>query len=131
MCDDIPTPSERSNLKNPAPETGQDQGENGSLATDLGQQRYRLRLYVAGATPRSMQALERIKLLCEAYLPGRYDLKIVDVYQFPATLQVDNVIAIPTLIKQLPLPFRQVVGDLSNTESVLKGLDIVPSSPQA
>ncbi|PZV03141.1 MAG: thiol-disulfide isomerase [Leptolyngbya sp.] len=90
------------------------------------QQHYRLRLFVAGATPRSIQALERLKSLCETYLQGRYELEVIDIYQSPAALAVDNVVAIPTLVKQLPLPLRRIVGDLSDTEKVLKGLDLVP-----
>ncbi|WP_323353931.1 circadian clock KaiB family protein [Leptolyngbya sp. CCNP1308] len=90
-------------------------------------QHYRLRLFVAGATPRSIQALERLKRLCETHLQGRYELEVIDVYQSPSALGVDNVVAIPTLVKQLPLPLRRIVGDLSDTEKVLRGLDLVPT----
>lgn len=89
------------------------------------QQHYCLRLYVAGATPRSILALERLKFLCETHLQGRYELDVIDIYQSPEHLLAENVVAIPTLVKQLPLPLRHIVGDLSNTEKVLKGLDIV------
>ena len=89
------------------------------------QQHYRLRLFVAGATPRSIQALERLKRLCEDHLQGRYELEVIDIYQSPSALGGDNVVAIPTLVKQLPLPMRSIVGDLSDTEKVLRGLDIV------
>ena len=89
------------------------------------QQHYRLRLFLAGATPRSIHALERLKRLCEDHLQGRYELEVIDIYQSPSALGADNVIAIPTLVKQLPLPLRSIVGDLSDTEKVLKGLDIV------
>lgn len=92
------------------------------------QQHYRLRLFLAGATPRSIQALERLKHLCETYLQGRYELEVIDVYQAPSALGADNVVAIPTLVKQLPPPLRNIVGDLSDTEKVLKGLDIIPKS---
>ncbi len=88
-------------------------------------QHYRLRLFVAGATPRSIQALDRLKRLCEDHLQGRYELEVIDIYQSPSALGADNVIAIPTLVKQLPLPMRSIVGDLSDTEKVLRGLDIV------
>ena len=90
------------------------------------QKHYRLRLFVAGATPRSIQALERLKQLCEIHLQGRYELEVIDVYQSPLSLGADNVVAIPTLVKQLPLPLRLIVGDLSDTEKVLRGLDLVP-----
>ncbi|MBI4785366.1 MAG: thiol-disulfide isomerase [Oscillatoriophycideae cyanobacterium NC_groundwater_1537_Pr4_S-0.65um_50_18] len=90
------------------------------------QQHYCLRLYIAGTTPRSRRALERLNSLCETYLQGRYELEVIDVYQSPSQLDVDNVVAIPTLVKQLPLPLRRIVGDLSNTEKVLLGLDLIP-----
>ncbi|MGB3519162.1 MAG: circadian clock KaiB family protein [Elainellaceae cyanobacterium] len=90
------------------------------------QQHYLLRLFVAGATPRSIQALERLKSLCETYLQGRYELEVIDIYQAPSALGADNIVAIPTLVKQLPLPLRHIVGDLSDTEQVLKGLDLIP-----
>lgn len=87
------------------------------------QQRYYLRLYVAGTTPRSMRALERLKAVCEDYLQGRYELEVIDIYQ---TEPKDDILAIPTLIKQLPLPLRRMIGDLSDTEKVLIGLDLIP-----
>lgn len=90
------------------------------------EQRYCLRLYIAGTTPRSMLALQTLKSLCETYLQGRYDLEVIDIYQAAEQIKSDNIVAIPTLIKQLPLPLRRVIGDLSNTEKVLLGLDIVP-----
>lgn len=90
------------------------------------QQKYCLRLYIAGTTPRSMRALENLKLLCENYLQGRYELEVIDVYQSAQQMGTDNVVAIPTLIKGLPLPLRRMIGDLSNTEKVLLGLDLVP-----
>lgn len=90
------------------------------------QQHYRLRLYIAGTTPRSMRSLENLKLLCETYLQGRYELEVIDVYQSSVQTKQDSVIAIPTLVKQLPLPIRQIIGDLSDTEKVLLGLDLVP-----
>lgn len=89
-------------------------------------QHYYLRLYIAGTTPRSMQSLKNLKLLCETHLQGRYELEVIDVYQSSPELQVDNVVAIPTLVKHLPLPLRQIIGDLSDTEKVLLGLNIVP-----
>lgn len=93
---------------------------------DLEDQHYCLRLYIAGTTPRSTRALQRIKLICETYLQGRYELEVIDVYQSAEQLQLDNIVVIPTLIKQLPLPLQRMIGDLSDTEKVLFGLDIVP-----
>ncbi|MDZ8188069.1 MAG: circadian clock KaiB family protein [Nostoc sp. ChiSLP02] len=88
-------------------------------------QQYRLRLYIAGTTPRSMRALETLKLLCETHLHGRYELEVIDVYQSSQKMGADNIIAIPTLVKQLPLPLRRIIGDLSNIDKVLLGLDLV------
>lgn len=93
---------------------------------DLEHQHYCLRLYIAGTTPRSTRALQRIKSICETYLQGRYELEVIDVYQSAEKLQLDNIVVIPTLIKQLPLPLQRMIGDLSDTEKVLFGLDIVP-----
>lgn len=93
---------------------------------ELEQQHYCLRLYIAGTTPRSTRALQRIKSICETYLQGRYNLEVIDVYQSSEQMHLDNIVAIPTLIKQLPLPLQRMIGDLSDTEKVLFGLDIVP-----
>ncbi|MGA7932324.1 MAG: circadian clock KaiB family protein [Kovacikia sp.] len=90
------------------------------------EQRYALRLYIAGTTPRSILALQNLKAVCETHLKGQYELEVIDVYQSPLTLQSDNVVAVPMLIKQLPLPLRRIIGDLSNVEKVLIGLDLIP-----
>jgi len=87
---------------------------------------YTLRLYVTGLTPKSVRAIENIKQLCEEHLKGRYTLEIVDVYQRPSLTAGEQIIAAPTLIKKLPLPLRRLVGDMSNTEKVLLGLDLRP-----
>ena len=89
-------------------------------------ERYILRLYITGMTARSAQAIENIRNLCEANLKGRYELEIVDIYQKPSLAQGEQIIAAPTLIKKLPLPLRRLVGDLSNEERVLIGLDLRP-----
>jgi len=86
--------------------------------------RYVLRLYVVGMTPKSTRAITNIKAICEEYLRGRYALEVVDVYQQPRLAQGEQILAIPTLVKKLPLPLRTLVGDLSNTERVLLGLDL-------
>lgn len=90
------------------------------------QHQYRLRLYIAGTTPRSMLAIQSLKSVCETYLQGRDELEVIDVYQASEQIKTDNIVALPTLTKQLPLPLRRVIGDLSNTEKVLLGLDILP-----
>ncbi|MBC8871023.1 MAG: hypothetical protein H8E44_16480 [Planctomycetes bacterium] len=87
--------------------------------------RYVLRLYVTGATPRSLRAIENIKRLCEEHLQGLYDLQVIDLYERPSAARDEQVVAIPTLIKKLPLPLRKLVGDLSDKENVLAGLDLI------
>ena len=86
--------------------------------------RYVLRLYVTGSTPRSTKAIQNIRAICEEYLRGRYDLEVIDIYQQPVLARGEQIIAAPTLIRKLPEPLRKVVGDLSNTDRVLMGLDI-------
>src|SRR3978361_2059398 len=90
---------------------------------------YVLRLYVAGVTPRYVQAIENVKKVCENHLQGRYELQVIDIYQQPALAKGDQIIAVPTLIKKLPAPLRTLIGDLSNTEKVLIGLDLRPHTP--
>lgn len=88
---------------------------------------YVLRLYVSGATPRSVAAIENIKDICDTHLQGRYDLQIIDIYQHPELAHRAEILAAPTLIKQLPLPLRKLLGDLSETQRVLIGLDVLPA----
>ncbi len=86
--------------------------------------KYILRLYVTGSTCRSVLALTNLEKICEEYLEGRYELQVVDLYQNPSLAKGDQIIAAPTLIKKLPLPFRRIIGDMSNKEKVLLGLDL-------
>jgi circadian clock protein KaiB len=88
------------------------------------QQHYVLRLYITGTTPRSSQAIANIRSLCEEHLAGNYDLEVVDIYQQPLEASGQQIIAAPTLIKQLPYPSKRMVGDLSNRDRVLVGLDL-------
>ena len=88
---------------------------------------YQLRLYVAGSTPQSQRAIANIKHICESHLAGRFDLEVIDVYQQPQLTAGEQIIAAPTLIKKLPLPLRRFVGDLSNLERILVGLDLRPA----
>jgi circadian clock protein KaiB len=85
--------------------------------------RYTLRLYVSGTTPRSARAITNIKKICEENLKNEYDLEVIDIFR-ETTNDQDNIIAVPTLIKSLPLPLRRLIGDLSDEEKVLVGLDI-------
>jgi circadian clock protein KaiB len=87
-------------------------------------ERYLLRLYVTGMTPRSTEAIARTKAICEERLAGRYELEVIDIYQQPILAKGEQIIATPTLIKKLPLPLRRLVGDLSNRQRVLLGLDL-------
>lgn len=96
-------------------------GSNGDLAG-----RYILRLYVAGMTSRSARAVENVRAFCEKHLEGRYELQVIDVYQQPALAKSEQLIAAPTLIKKLPLPLRRLIGDMSNEDRVLVGLDLFP-----
>jgi circadian clock protein KaiB len=89
------------------------------------QPRYVLRLYVSGTTARSARAIASMRRLCETHLKGEYDLEVIDVYQNPEATKADQIIAVPTLVKLLPVPLRRLIGDLSDRERVLSGLDIV------
>jgi len=86
---------------------------------------YVLRLYVSGTTPRSVRAIANIKQICEKHLKGRFELEVIDSYQKPDLARRDQVVALPTLVKELPTPLRRIIGDLSDTEKVLVGLDLV------
>lgn len=86
--------------------------------------RWVLRLYVTGSTPQSVRAIANIKKICEEHLKGRYDLEVTDLYQKPNLAQGEQIIAVPTLLKKLPLPLRRIIGDMSNINRVLIGLDL-------
>jgi len=86
--------------------------------------RYILKLYVAGQSPKSVNAIANIKKICEEHLQERYELEVIDLYQQPQLALGEQIIAIPTLLRKLPLPLRRIIGDLSNTERVLVGLDL-------
>lgn len=86
-----------------------------------------LRLYVAGRTPRSVVAFANLTRICEEHLAGRYRIEVIDLIENPALAEGDQILAIPTLVRKLPEPMRKIIGDLSDVERVLVGLDIVPS----
>lgn len=88
---------------------------------------YELRLYVAGQTPRSLQALSNLKRICEEHLAGHYRVEIIDLLRKPQLAAGDQILAIPTLVRTIPKPARKIIGDLSNTEKVLVGLDVRPA----
>lgn len=93
---------------------------------DAGTERYELRLYVAGGTPHSIRALRNLTAICAAHLAGRVDLDVVDVYQEPGRAREEEILAVPTLIKARPAPPRRLIGDLSDTPCVLRGLNLPP-----
>jgi len=97
--------------------------------TGGGGRHYVLRLYLTGASERSSRAIESVKNLCEQYLKGRYDLEVIDLYQQPHRAKADQIIAVPTLIKELPPPLRRLIGDLTNTRRVMIALDLKAESP--
>jgi circadian clock protein KaiB len=94
------------------------------LAAEPTPQPYLLRLFVSGMTPRSIEAISRIKEVCQEHLAGRYELEVVDIYQQPLLAKAEQIIATPTLIKERPLPLCRLVGDLRDTQRVLRGLDL-------
>jgi len=94
----------------------------------LTRKKFVLRLYVAGITPRSTEAIANVTALCEEHLAGRYDLEIVDLYQQPVLATGEQIIAAPTLIRKLPLPLRRLIGDMSQKERILVGLDLRPKT---
>ena len=92
--------------------------------TALKRAKYILRLYVSGSSIRSMKAVHNLKKICEEHLPDDYDLEVIDIYKNPTAAREEQIIAAPTLVKQLPTPLRKFVGDMSNTQKILVGLDI-------
>ena len=111
------TPSKRSRAaKNGRPAAS----DSGNL------NRWNLRLYVAGQTPRSLTAFQNLQNICEEYLKGKYHIEVIDLMENPTLARGDQILAIPTLVRKLPHPIRKIIGDLSNTERVLVGLDIQP-----
>ncbi len=85
---------------------------------------WELRLYIAGKTPRAVKAFENLERICEEHLAGRYSIEIIDLLEKPTLARGDQIVAVPTLVRRLPEPVRKIIGDLSNTERVLVGLDL-------
>jgi circadian clock protein KaiB len=103
--------------------------ENPRMQTPGAETKWDLRLYVAGQSPKSLAAFMNLKKFCEAHLPGQYRIEIVDLMENPERAQSDQILAIPTLVRKLPEPIRKIIGDLSNTDRVLVGLDLRVNSP--
>ena len=91
-------------------------------------EKWNLRLYVAGQTERSVRAFDNLRKLCDEHLAGQYDIEVIDLIREPQLARGDQIIAVPTLVRKLPPPVRKIIGDLSNTERVLVGLDLRPRS---
>lgn len=89
-------------------------------------QTWELRLYIAGKTPKSVSALNNLKRYCEEHLQGRYKIEVVDLLLHPQLAEGDQIFAVPTLVRKVPVPIRKIIGDLSNEEKVLVGLNIIP-----
>jgi circadian clock protein KaiB len=92
------------------------------------EKKWQLRLYVAGMTPRCLAAFENLKRICEEHLQGEYSIEIIDLLENPQLAQGDQILAIPTLVRKLPQPLKKIIGDLSNEERVLVGLDLRPQA---
>jgi circadian clock protein KaiB len=97
-----------------------------TVTSETGEERWLLRLYVAGQTLKSVTAFANLKKICEEHLKGRYQIEVIDLLVNPALAKDEQILALPTLIRQLPDPVKKVIGDLSNTERVLVGLDLRP-----
>ena len=99
---------------------------NASANSQSKPETWNLRLYVAGQTPKSIAAFANLKKICEEHLKGQYTIEVVDLLENPKLAKGDQILAIPTLVRKLPPPIRKIIGDLSNTERVLVGLDMYP-----
>jgi circadian clock protein KaiB len=93
--------------------------------------KWELKLYVAGQTPKSLQAFANLKRICEEHLAGEYHIEVIDLLKNPQLAKGDQILALPTLVRKLPEPVRKIIGDLSNTERVLVGLDLRARTPKA
>ncbi|MGB8427508.1 MAG: circadian clock KaiB family protein [Desulfobacterales bacterium] len=99
-----------------------------SLENEVDSDNYVLRLFVSGMTPNSLKAIENIKNVCQKNLKGRYTLEIIDIYQQPELAKSEQIIAAPTLLRKLPVPLRKFIGDLSDSERILIGLNLLPNA---
>src|SRR5262245_37473228 len=98
----------------------------GDTASAVAEERWQLRLYIAGKTAKSVTAFNNLTKLCEEHMPGKYEIEIIDLLENPQLARGDQIVAIPTLVRKLPEPMRKIIGDLSNTERTLVGLQLRP-----
>jgi circadian clock protein KaiB len=101
-------------------------GTKKTITPEKGEESWQLRLYVAGQTPKSMAAFANLQRICEEHLEGKYSIEVVDLLVNPQLAKGDQILAIPTLVRKLPAPIKKIIGDLSSTERVLVGLDLLP-----
>jgi circadian clock protein KaiB len=106
-------------------------GTEHARASNGGEGTWKLRLYIAGQTPRSLAAIDNLRRICADHLDERYEIEVVDLVKNPGLARRDQVLAIPTLVRQIPAPAKKIIGDLSNVERVLVGLDVVKVKPEA
>ena len=123
---DVNRAGKKSNSKNTARKRAAGAAKVKPSASDEREGFMDLRLYVAGQTPKSKAAVANLHRICEANLQGRYKVEVVDLLKDPTLARGDQILAIPTLVRKLPAPMRKIIGDLSNTERVLVGLDLKP-----
>lgn len=112
------------NIKHEKSKTDRRKGRRAKARSD----KWVLRLYVAGQTPRAVTAFDNLKLICEDQLKGKYRIEVIDLLENPKLARDNQILAVPTLVRKLPLPVRNIIGDLSNTERVLVGLDLIERS---
>lgn len=113
--------------KTPAQRKRSNQNSKRTTGDGMNRPLWELRLYVAGMTPASVRAFDNLKRLCEEHLQGLYTIQVIDLLQRPALASGDQIVAVPTLVRRLPTPVKKIIGDLSNTERVLVGLDLRPA----
>lgn len=117
----------REKIDKPLPPHKTTSAFDAALVRERRNEKYILRLYVAGPGTKSSRALDNVRKICEEHLTGRYELEVIDLYKNPVLAKGEQIVAVPTLIKALPEPLRKVIGDMSNVERVLIGLDLRPT----
>jgi circadian clock protein KaiB len=120
----------RESERNETPDPSVPPGDNPPVKSFIPEERIILTLYIAGQTPRSLAALANLRKLCDEFLVGRYDLEVVDLILNPGRARTDQILAVPTLVRSLPTPIARIIGDLSDTDQVLLGLNIQRKSPE-
>lgn len=123
-------PRSKRKMSNPLPAHETTSAFDKAIARERRREKYVLRLYVAGLGARSSRALANVRRICEAHLSGRYELEVIDLYKNPVLAKGEQIVAVPTLIKALPKPLRKFIGDMSDADRILVGLDLRPAHRQ-